>query len=157
MFFPHFHQRCPISKYTQRAAKANMECEPVFHILPIQYYSLISDKENQECLWIIEAPNKEKIQISWIYSHSDCPATSSHVYIYDGLPPFVSRDGDSQTLGVFCLGTHSLTQTTKVSNTLPFLLARSSQLLKGLLSNTQEGVHAMYYVKLSHLTLDKIL
>ena len=73
-----------------------------------------SDIEEQECLWIIEAPNQEEIQLSWTSTISDCPETSNHVYVYDGLPKFVSKNTDSQTLGVFCLGSHYLTQTTKV-------------------------------------------
>ena len=74
------------------------------------------DIEEQECLWIIEAPNQEEIQLSWTSTISDCPETSNHVYVYDGLPKFVSKNTDriSQTLGFFCLGSHYLTQTTKV-------------------------------------------
>ena len=62
----------------------------------------IPDQSDRECLWIIEAPKQDQIQISLDTSPSDCPATSNHIYIYDGLPSFISRDGDSQTLGVFC-------------------------------------------------------
>ena len=95
--------------------------EPLFQLFSYKKWTLvhyiqnplISDVEDQECLWIIEAPNQEKIQISWGSSHSDCPATSNHVFAYDGLPPFVSHSF-GQSLGVFCLGSHSMTQTTKV-------------------------------------------
>ena len=73
-----------------------------FHEKSISSFFSILDQSDRECLWIIEAPKQDQIQISLDTSPSDCPATSNHIYIYDGLPSFISRDGDSQTLGVFC-------------------------------------------------------
>ena len=63
--------------------------------------------QESECLWIIKAPDDSKgiIELQWDtkYPNNDCKSTTSHMEVYDGLPPFIVKEADFDPLGSFCL------------------------------------------------------
>ena len=66
---------------------------------------------HQECLWIIKSTvssaSKKKSLIQFKFNSQfpfdECQASTNRIQVYDGLPPFLSRESQSESLGSFCL------------------------------------------------------
>ncbi len=102
--------------------------------------------ELQECLWVIESSKNNDetsatIEFDWEQTNNedfldsfidDCKAMSSRVYIYDGLPDFVSdsqRTGSAEAvlLGAFCVGQRLVKPVQATSGHMTVYYKRSPQ------------------------------
>ena len=64
-------------------------------------------ESHQECLWIIKSSDDKKALIQFKFNSQfpfdECQASTNRLQVYDGSPPFLSRESQSQSLGSFCL------------------------------------------------------